>query len=451
MGQAPGFNRRRIEQSTKTKRPFKLGDPLEYRVARLFIHMGYWVRRGREIYTVGRLDTATDLDVLAVRYTDLFRRDVQIAECKGGGNGPLDRVFWLSGVKQYVEATRATLVRPVTKWNIKDFAAEAGLEILDLPHIEGLERAWGIEPSLWLGVSDREFFEAVEDEWNHAIVGDSVIRELYQTLAGEIRFHEPFAGINFLLHHLRALSRGLSERRYSSESFTRFLLAESTSQLSMFLMRIAEVSLGLSDRDRGGFVRKGLTYGHMDKRAIDRIFRNAKQITEEMVKHHTGRNIRVDETFFKMPEPPTIDGVQGIVRLLVGRPHMAATLPAITDLLLFERFVKQRDGVEWLNKVFTHVDIRERISSVQEYLKILHSMGAVPDALLGTKKPAQLDRAAAETPVALALSHGEPDADAGVSPSPGSPSAKTSSATSSNEKSATPNSATLFPKSDVSK
>jgi len=77
----------------RAKRPFKVGDPLEYRVCRLFIHLGYFVRRGREIYTVGRLDTATDLDVLAVRYGSPLRREVQIAECKSGSNSPLDRVF----------------------------------------------------------------------------------------------------------------------------------------------------------------------------------------------------------------------------------------------------------------------------------------------------------------------------------------------------------------------
>jgi hypothetical protein len=383
---------------TKPKHPFKLGDPLEYRVARLFIHLGYWTRRGREIYTVGGLDTATDLDVLAIRYSDPLRREVQITECKSGGDGPLDRVFWLSGVKSYMEANRATLVRPATRWNIKDFAAEAGVEILDVAHVEGLEHAWAIDPSMWLGISDRDFFAGVEDEWNRGILHDSTTKELYQTLAGEIRFHDPFGGVNFLIHHLRALTRDLGERRSVSESLTRYLLAESASQLSVFLMRIAESSLGLADKDRDGLVWKGMTYGHMDKRVIDRIFRNAKQITGEMIRHHTGREAKIDETFFKMPEPPNIEAIQEMVRMLVRQPHIAMTFSPMTDLLLFERFVKQREGAEWLTKVFPYLDIRDRIKSVQDYFNILRGMDAMPAVALSAKKTPQLEFAGRLTP-----------------------------------------------------
>ena len=87
-----------------------LGDHLEYRVARLNLFMGYFVRRSRPIYTVGGLDRATDLDVLAIRYVEPFRREVVITECKSGAFGPLDRIFWLSGVRNYVNAAEAVLV-----------------------------------------------------------------------------------------------------------------------------------------------------------------------------------------------------------------------------------------------------------------------------------------------------------------------------------------------------
>ena len=86
------------------------------------IYMGYSSRRSRPIYTVAKLDQATDLDVFSIRWKEPFRREIVIAECKGGGNRPLDRIFWLTGVKKYVNADEALLVRHGTKWNIKDFA-----------------------------------------------------------------------------------------------------------------------------------------------------------------------------------------------------------------------------------------------------------------------------------------------------------------------------------------
>lgn len=370
----------------RVKRPFRLGDPLEYRVSRLLINMGFFVRRGREIYTVARLDTATDLDVLGIRYAEPFRREVQIVECKGGAEGPMDRTFWLAGVKQYVSADRATLVRQGTKWNIKNFAGELGIEILDLPHLEELENIANVDKSIWLGSSDRDYFAIYADEWNKAINADPVIKELFFTLAGEIRFHEPSGGISFLLHHLRSLTRNLREQRSISESLTRFLIAESVAQLAMFLMRIAEVAVLLSPSDRDGLIQKGLTYGQMDKVFVDRLFRNAKRITSEMIKHYTGREIKVDDSYFNMPEPPGVKEIQEIVKLLIARPAAATSFPALADLLVSERFLKQREGIEWLPTIFPFTDIKERLSLVQDYLKILKSLDAIPDALTGTNK-----------------------------------------------------------------
>ena len=371
----------------KEKRPFKFGDPLEYRVLRLYLHMGFFTRRGRELYTVGRLDTATDLDVLAIRYSEPFSREVRIAECKsGGGEGPLDRIFWLSGVKGYVAADCATLIRPATKWNIKDFAAEVGVELFDLPHVDELERSLGIDLSLWLGNSDRAFFLSHADEWNGALLRDANLKEIFQTLSGEVRFHEPFGGINFLLHQLRALTRELKERRFTSESLTKFLLSECVAQLSMFLMKVAESTFGLSPGDRAAFIEKGMTYGHLDKNLIDRLFRNTKRITTELIKHHTGRDVMVDDSLFRMPEPPNVTEVQSSVEGLVSRPTIATSFGPITDLLVFEKFVRQREGVDWLSKIFPYTNLRERVLLVQDFLKTLRAIDAVPDGLLGTRK-----------------------------------------------------------------
>lgn len=382
----------------KSKCPFKVGDALEYRVTRLLIHLGFFARRGREIYTVGRLDTATDLDVLGIRYAEPFRREVQIVECKGGGEGPMDRIFWLAGVKQYVSADRATLVRHATKWNIKDFAGELGIEILDFPHLAELERAANIDPAVWLGSSDRDYFAANADEWNKALNRDSADKELFLTLAGEIRFHEPFGAISFLLHHMRVLTRRLNERRFDSESLTRFLIAESVAQLAVFLMRIGESCIFLSTEDRKGLIQKGLTYGHMDKVFVDRLFSSAKRITSEMIKHLTGRDVRVDDSYFKMPEPPGVEAVQEMVEMLIARQAAATSFPLLADLLVAERFLKQKDSIDWIAKIFPYVDLKDRLSVVQEYLRVLRSMDAIPGALTGTnKKPTRTETLAPET------------------------------------------------------
>ncbi|WP_263374003.1 hypothetical protein [Granulicella aggregans] len=368
------------------------GDALECRVARLFIHMGFFVRKGRQIYTAEYLNHATDLDVLAIKYSELFRPEMRILECKSGGEGPLDRIFWLAGLKQYVNASSATLVRRSTKWDIKDFAKEAGIEILDLPRLEELEKAIGIPSEIWLGVSDSNFFKAHEAEWQKALKVEPANRELYLTLAGEVRFHEPFAGINFLLHYLRSLSRQLREQRFVSESLTKFLISECVAQLSMFLMKICERSNGLSPLERDGFIQKGLTYGHIDAKFAKRIFRAAHRLTSEMVYQHTGIHPALEESAFAMPTSPYILEIQQIVKMLIEAPQLAATFPSITDLLISERFLKQRDGIESL-KLHRNSDIKGRVGIVNEFLRILKSIDAIPDSLYQPVRREHVDSA----------------------------------------------------------
>ena len=61
-----------------------IGDELEYRIARLQIFIGFFVRRGCPIYTIAALDRATDLDVLAFKHSEMFRREMIVTECKSG-------------------------------------------------------------------------------------------------------------------------------------------------------------------------------------------------------------------------------------------------------------------------------------------------------------------------------------------------------------------------------
>lgn len=359
---------------------FSVGDPLEYRVARFLIHLGFFVRRGREIYTIGDLDQATDLDVFAVRYADMFRREVQICECKSGKEGPLDRVFWIVGVKDYVGAARATLVRKSTKWNIKDFASSAGVEIIDLPRLESLERSIGIEPNNWPGISNRSFFQEYEREWNKYLATDPILRELYHTLAGEVRFHEPLSAVSFLLHHARALTREIEESRRAPETLSKFLLSDVVAHLAMFCMRIAEFTFNLSEADRNGYIRKGLTYGGLDVKLTQRIFRNAERIAGESVKFYTGRDVRLDSSLFQMPEPPNVGDVQELVALLVEEPQRSSTFGPITDLVLAESYLKQGKGSSIIGKIFPYTDLRERLALVYAYLAVLRRIGAIPDS-----------------------------------------------------------------------
>jgi hypothetical protein len=363
-------------RSTPKPSAFVLGDELEYRIARLHIFMGYFVRRGCPIYTVAALDRATDLDMLAIRYIEPFKPQMIIAECKSGDNAPLDRIFWLSGVKTFTDADEAVLVRKSTKWNIKDFAKECGVRVLDLQRLAELEGSLGINENEWPGMSDREFFEKEFAKWNDQIKNNARYWELLITLTSEVRWEEPFAGANYLLSQLRLLTRSFPQP--PQESFYRFLLSECLAQVSIFILRIVEQSFDLSEKDRHGFIRKGLSYGNLNPKYAERILESAYNLARQSVFHYTNRTVDIDRQVFSMPEPPGTNELVALIDTLVRSYPASLIFPQVCDYLLLERFTKHKETRRVLRRIFPQSTLGITISLVQKFVSALVSSGACP-------------------------------------------------------------------------
>jgi hypothetical protein len=363
-----------------------IGDDLEYRIARLQIFSGFFVRRGCPIYTIAALDRATDLDVLAFKHSDTFRREMIVTECKSGNTAPLDRIFWLTGVRNYTGATQAFLVRKGTKWNIKDFAKECGVQILDMARVAEIETALKIGADEWPGVSERAFYEANIASWNKAMNAESRYWELYQTLTSEIRFDDAFVGVNYLLSQLRQMTRQWIKP--PSEPYFRFLLSESIAQISVFLTRIAEKSFDLSADDRYGFIQKGITYGNLEPQYADRILNSAYNMTRQAVQHYTHKFVDIDKSLFSMPVPPGTDQIVAMVDDLLASYPSSLTFPQICDLILFEVFTKRKEARGWLRRIFPQSDLPARVEAVRKFIGALVAMGACPGYVLDAVVPA---------------------------------------------------------------
>lgn len=355
---------------------FVLGEELEYRIARLHLFMGYFVRRGCPIYTVAALDRATDLDMLAIRYIEPFKQQVTIAECKSGDNAPLDRIFWLSGVKTFTNADEALLVRRSTKWNIKDFAKECGVGVLDLHRLADLEASFGIAETEWPGISDRDFYAKELPLWNDQVKNSSRYWELLITLTSEVRWDEPFAGANYLLSQLRLLTKAFPAP--PQESFFRFLFSECISQLSLFILRIIEQSFDLSEKDRQGFIRKGLTYGNLNPKYAERILESAYNLARQSVFHYTSRAVDIDRQVFSMPEPPGTSALVDLIETLVRGYPASLILPQVCDYLLLERFTKRREARRLLRRMFPQSTLGNTIAMAHKFISSLVSFGACP-------------------------------------------------------------------------
>ncbi len=81
--------------------------------------------------------------------------------------------------------------------------------------------------------------------------------------------------------------------------------------------------------------------------------------------------------------------IQEVVRVLVTRPTTATTFGPIVDLIVQERFVKQRVATDWLGRIFPYSNLRDRVTLAHDYLRILRNIDAIPEALFSTEKSAK--------------------------------------------------------------
>src|SRR6266540_4618035 len=119
------------------------GAELERRVSRIEFADGAIVRmRWPVVHQIsGRRRTITDVDALVLDFDARLRPLLGIIECKStrGQAGEQDRLLWLAGLRRFVGANRAVLVRESVTAAGRDLSRRLGVELLGLRELEQRE------------------------------------------------------------------------------------------------------------------------------------------------------------------------------------------------------------------------------------------------------------------------------------------------------------------------
>ncbi len=148
---------------------------LKLRFRKILFYQGYWCPIEVELSqyetsgkTVKRV-SLTDLDVLGIRYDNLFTRSVVVGDCKSGKNVPgISRLFWIKGVSDYFGADQAYFIPTAIGNHARGIAPKLGLRILDESALLALEDNLRItEQSLpW---SDLKTYQSIAQLWGRNI------------------------------------------------------------------------------------------------------------------------------------------------------------------------------------------------------------------------------------------------------------------------------------------
>lgn len=352
-------------------------ESLEFRIMRLFLCQLYFVRRGVFIYSDQYLNRGTDLDVLAVRFVPPFRRCVEIAECKSGSSRAMDRIFWLSGLRQHVGADDATYVREHTSWDVKEFGARNKVRVLEHGQVDVLERDLGIDPQYWPSWTNQDFLISQQSSWNAYLGSDPESRSLSTFFASEFEWDREIASIRFLLSHMRRLSK--QSKAQPNNSLLKALLVECLIHCSLFFLSFCGKTQGQTRDDIARLIHKDLKYGTLDPRVVDRMMRYSMKLTEQVLLSVGVSAERINPADFDYPEPSLVDETIRMYSLFAEHPLTGVDIPSIADYVLTELIVIGRSDLPWLWTFLGRTDVARTLALLDRLCSELIAIDVLPE------------------------------------------------------------------------
>lgn len=193
------------------------GAAWEYRVRRAVFLSGWYVRGGIDLRELvnGSAQTLGELDVVGLDFATDLRELRLVGECKNrsGGAKEADRVVWLLGIAQVVNATRTLFAKPTLGSAIYEWASRLDVELWDEAAIQGIEKRVGVP-------SDDEYFgswnpaasEGVRTLARHASQSDQRVKRAVDYLFGAFWFDDNAARTKRLKSYFDVISRSTSLR-----------------------------------------------------------------------------------------------------------------------------------------------------------------------------------------------------------------------------------------------
>lgn len=188
-----------------------LDQPLKLRIASALASSGYYSRTNVLLSATGSrgLADVTDIDVLAIRYDLMFKRDVVGVSCKAGAAktlSPAREVFYLRGVLDYVDAAEGVAAfshKPIPP-HLRDLGQRLGVLMLSGDEINEWCRHLtnGVAIS---GYFQEPGYEEFLGSWNK--LGANGLADYLRT---DYWFHFDFRNLQNVLVHLRRVAPRLN-------------------------------------------------------------------------------------------------------------------------------------------------------------------------------------------------------------------------------------------------
>lgn len=325
-----------------------VGEELEWRVGRLYFWSGQFSRTGidlREHFHPAPL-TVTDLDLLAFDISHLLTVEKTIGESKGGAGKsapkPLDRTFWLSGLRAYTGADAAVLsVATKVSREVRLVADRLGVSILTVDELTRLEAAAGLDKHDY-----GSYAWELRGLWRDIRATarqDNALERACRFLRADMWHLDAWLALKRSMAMLDLVSKRWVENLSTAEvRLLQALLVEGVVVFTLAAVRVTgelrwlpedQVAETLTERLGEGLAPTGQLV-----RLSDAVDRYVLQLLDE-VKAPQSKKVQALGAF--RPRPPDwADAFREVAQRLGNEAPVASDLPRAMDVLLYDNVVR---------------------------------------------------------------------------------------------------------------
>lgn len=370
------------------------GELLEYQIKRLFFFMGYFPITNIIIQTSTDepYDIVTDLDVYGIYVHSDFSKKTIWSDCKSGTAQEINRIAWLSGIKEMINVDEVLFVKKGTKLSTKLFAGEKNIQIIDISIIQDMEKRFGIESNDWRG------------SWNPMIQKQNVemfkcistpASTIYKRIYKFINTHywaieDNFTRCKKTITALRDLASLVELPLPTVEKIAiRWSIYRLTIMLMLSVLQICRQIQYFPNKDKIEFINLGLVYGSNSKSKIDDILKVTNNIAKKtLLRYCDDESKLTDLPEIKLNKPEYTEAFINIIFRIIEQPLHYFDILRFMDFALMQYDLNdEKYNLVELHMIFKNTD--DLLKSTKTFLHFICYITKIPNevfALLNDKK-----------------------------------------------------------------
>lgn len=370
-------------QTEKFIKNINKGELLEYQIKRLFFFMGYYSKTDIIIQTASEepYDVITDLDVYgSYIHTDFSKKTIW-ADCKSGAAQEINRVAWLTGIKEIIEVDDILFVKKDTKLSTKMYANSKNVQIVDLSIIKSMEKRYGIKYDDWRSSWNPIIQKENANIFKNLVTPNNII---YKRIFKFLNTHywaieDNYTKCKKTVTALRDLASLVELPMKSEEKKSiRWAIYHLSGMLMLPMLQICRQVQCFSDKDKDEIINLGLIYGSNSKTKIDDILKVTNNIAKKtLYRYCIDENMLIDLPEIKLSQPEYTEAFIDMIFRIINRPLCYYDILRFLDFIFFQYDLNNEEyNMEELNEIFSNTN--ELLKSAKTFLHFVCHITNIP-------------------------------------------------------------------------